>query len=162
MPKRTLTILLFLLTLIFNTAICYAAPAAPNAHTNFLSGYVWDDANNNGIQELAEATIANAIVYIQSEAHGAIITVATEPSGSFVVPALDNGRYLVWCEYNGITTEAQAIEVAELMGAATIGIPVYSSSNLSVTAAAPMPVDGMMPEQNEQDLSTIYLPVILH
>ncbi|MEM7530972.1 MAG: SdrD B-like domain-containing protein, partial [Chloroflexota bacterium] len=132
-----------------------AAPTAPNAHTSFLSGYVWDDVNNNGIQELAESTAANVVVHIHSEANSPIITVMTDASGSFVVSDLDSGRYLVWCEYNDVTTEVQTIEVAELMGTATIGIPMHIPNDLSVTAAAPT-----MPEQNITNPSIIYLPLI--
>ena len=153
MPKRTLLILLFLLTQIFSTAICYASQSKTN--TNFLSGYVWQDVNNNGIQELTEETLPHTTVHIQSSSNSNIITVVTDALGYFVVSGLENGRYVVWCEHDDVTTEEHVIDVADLMGAATIGIPMHMPSGSPVTAAAPS-----QPEQSTQLPRTIYLPLV--
>ncbi|WP_181043398.1 SdrD B-like domain-containing protein [Actinokineospora auranticolor] len=63
-----------------------------------LAGYVYTDANNNGVKDIGEAGIANAVVQLtgtDSESHPITLPTSTNAGGAYSFPALRQGTYTI-------------------------------------------------------------------
>jgi hypothetical protein len=84
------------LTRLAALALAVSAPltVAGTAHaddTASIYGYVWDDANNNGVREVGEAPIAGQWMYIDGTGKAA----QTDANGRYEITGLAAGSYVV-------------------------------------------------------------------
>ncbi len=60
-----------------------------------LGGYVWKDANNNGIRELSESGISNAFIELCDAADSQLSTTTTDADGLYSFDSLEPGSYII-------------------------------------------------------------------
>ncbi len=93
-----------------------------------IAGSVFLDANGDGMVSLNEATVANAMVFVQPESgdQSPYLTV-TDGQGYFLTSNLPYGRYVVWAD--GGTQTKQLVEIGEVNAAVQLDLPVYDNSD---------------------------------
>jgi len=92
-----------------------------------ITGVVWDDINQNDIQEISEAGIDDVTVYVQNQETNEQMTTLTTEGGGFVVLGLQLGSYLVWYEYGDTTADAVETELDELNGVTSVNFSIDTS-----------------------------------
>ena len=65
------------------------------ANTNSLGNFVWFDANNNGVQDVAENGIRGVTVILYNNAGAAIAVTTTDATGQYLFTGLADGNYSV-------------------------------------------------------------------
>ncbi|MCB0663270.1 MAG: carboxypeptidase regulatory-like domain-containing protein, partial [Saprospiraceae bacterium] len=63
-----------------------------------IGGYVWEDANRNGLQNSNENGIANVEVQLFSTTFGLQATTTTDANGNYFFSNVDNGTYYIYFE----------------------------------------------------------------
>lgn len=63
-----------------------------------IGGYVWEDENQNGLQDSNESGIANVEVSLYSTTFGLEATTSTAANGTYYFSNVDNGTYYVYFE----------------------------------------------------------------
>ncbi len=132
MMRRQIIALLLLAQLVFALAVVLPAQAVG---VGSLSGYVFVDANGNGMAEPDEVGVAQATVSVSSQV-GAPHTyqVTTDAQGLFVLTGLDYGRYDVSASADGKAAQGHAtIEIAEVNAQVLLDIPLYESMDPNMT-----------------------------
>ena len=86
----------------------------PMSGTAVLSGVVWTDADSDGTQGMGEAGIGGVDVLIIDGVSGAVVTVPTNPDGSWVATGLSAGDYIVRYDSADIPGGLNATEPSNL------------------------------------------------
>jgi hypothetical protein len=136
MMRRQLTAPLLLVQLVFAlAAMLMAARPAHAVGEGSVSGYVFVDANGNGMAEPGEAAVAGAKVNVVAQADAShIYQITTDAAGLFVLSGLDYGVYDVSASADGKVAQAHAvIEIAEVNAQVLLDLPVYDSGGLNMT-----------------------------
>ena len=125
--KITAIAIIIILTQVFGATAAFANSDA----TSFVSGTVWADENGNNIQDLTEATLPNATVFMQNLETREVFTTVSDTNGAYMMSNVPFGRYAVWGEAgnagNLIVTDTHVVEVSELGGAAAFDFGVNTA-----------------------------------
>jgi len=114
MKKLTVLAIIFILSQIFAVNVCFASSENKGGS---LSGSAWMDSNNNDMQELDEASMADVIIFVENADSGKLVTAKTDAAGFYTISDLAYGSYNVWSEnVTGATTAAQTVELSEVNG----------------------------------------------
>jgi len=125
MKNLTILTIIFILSQIFTANICLANS---DNKAGFLSGSAWMDNNNNDIQELSEANIADVTIFVENAKTGKLLTAKTDASGFFTVSDLPYGLYNIWSEnLTGAVTATQTIEFNEVNGVTMLDLAFTSA-----------------------------------
>jgi len=109
--------------LLMPSSTCFASVV----QDGMITGVVWDDTNQNGIQEFSEAGIDEVTIYVQNQNTYDQLTTQTGNGGGFAILGLQAGRYLVWYEYGGVASDPLGRELDELNGVTSINFPLDTS-----------------------------------
>ncbi|MEM7535008.1 MAG: SdrD B-like domain-containing protein [Chloroflexota bacterium] len=116
-------------TIIVLTQIFGATAAFANSDaTSFVSGTIWADENGNNVQELNEASLPNATVFMQNLETREIFTTTSDANGAYMMSNVPFGHYAVWGEAGNTVTDTHVVEVSELGGAAAFDFGVNTAS----------------------------------
>ena len=142
--KLTAIAIIIILTQVFGATAAFASSDA----TSFVSGTIWADENGNNIQDLTEATLQNATIFVQNLETREVFTTVSDANGVYMMSNVPFGRYAVWGEAGNTITDTHVVEVSELGGAAAFDFGIN-------TAAADM-------EMNELPTQTFttFLPLV--
>ena len=121
--KLTAIAIIIILTQVFGATAAFANSDA----TSFVSGTVWADENGNNIQDLTEATLPNATVFMQNLETREVFTTASDANGAYMMSNVPFGRYAVWAEAGNTVTDTHVVEVSELGGAAAFDFGVSTA-----------------------------------
>lgn len=118
MQKFAYILLIIIATNIVLSPICFAS----ETNTNSVSGVVYQDINGNMIQDLDEKNHGAATVNISEVGSDLIERLNTDANGNFSIDKLTYGTYLVWSEYDKISSSPLTIEVNELTTSSIIAL----------------------------------------
>ena len=121
--KITAIAIIIILTQVFGATAAFANSDA----TSFVSGTVWADENGNNIQDLMEAPLANATVFMQNLETREVFTTTSDENGAYMMSNVPFGRYAVWAEAGNTITDTHVVEVSELGGAAAFDFGINSA-----------------------------------
>ena len=121
--KITAIAIIIILTQVFGATAAFANSDA----TSFVSGTVWADENGNNIQDLTEATLPNATVFMQNLETREVFTTTSDANGAYMMSNVPFGRYAVWGEAGNTITDTHVVEVNELGGAAAFDFGVNTA-----------------------------------
>ena len=92
---------------------------------------MYADVNANGMLEPGEVNLANATVYLKSEADSSVqFTALTAADGYYVMQNIPYGRYTAWAvDAEGGVASLRSVELGEVNAAVTIDFAVIDNSN---------------------------------
>ena len=83
--------------------------------------------NGAHVQELNEASLPNATVFMQNLETREVFTTTSDANGAYMMSNVPFGRYAVWGEAGNTITDTHVVEVSELGGAAAFDFGVNTA-----------------------------------
>lgn len=138
-------------TIVIMNGISTIPALANDAATNNVSGVIYHDSNDNGMQDLNEIAIPNAIVNVRELESDLIESLIVDGNGNFNTGELVYGSYVVWSEVNGQMSAPVNVEVNELSANSVISLGISHIVNS---------VNHVEPEMTQ--IQTVLLPIVMN